>query len=68
MIRDDLDGLIPEVGIIDAEVSIKPLNFVRDELSGDKPLQGHRKGEKNIERPRWDIRNREVRTFAATLS
>jgi hypothetical protein len=38
MIRDDLDGFILEVGIIDAEVSIKPLNFVRDELSGDKTL------------------------------
>jgi hypothetical protein len=39
MVRDDLDRLIPEVGVIDAKVGIKPLNFVRDELARDESLR-----------------------------
>jgi hypothetical protein len=39
MVRDDLDRLIPKVGVIDAKVGIKPLNFVRDELARYESLR-----------------------------
>lgn len=39
MIRDDLDRLVTEVGVIDTEVCIKPLHFVCDEFTRDEPLR-----------------------------
>lgn len=38
VVRDDLDGLVAEVGVVDAELRVKPVYFVRDELAGDEAL------------------------------
>lgn len=38
MIRDYWDGLVAEVSIIDAQLGVKPVDFVRDELSRDETL------------------------------
>ena len=38
VVRDDLDGLVAEVGVVDAELRVKPIYFVRDELAGDEAL------------------------------
>jgi hypothetical protein len=39
MVRDDLDGLVAEVGVIDTEVGVKPLDLVRYELAGNETLE-----------------------------
>lgn len=39
MVRDDLDGLIPEVGVIDTEVRVKPLDLIHYELVGNETLE-----------------------------
>lgn len=39
MVRDHLTRFILEIGVVDAEVRIKPIDFVRDELSRDEPLR-----------------------------
>ena len=39
MVRDDLDRLIPEVGAIDTEVRIEPLDLIRYELVGNETLE-----------------------------
>lgn len=39
MVRDDLDRLVAEVGVIDAKVGIKPLHLVRYELAGNETLE-----------------------------
>ena len=66
MIRDDLNGLVTEVCVIDSEVSIEPLDFVRNELPRDESLVcGGRK-------TRWHNSRMPVvsdtRTFAAMFS
>ena len=38
VVRDDLDGLVAEVGVVDAEVGVEPVYFVRDELARDEAL------------------------------
>jgi hypothetical protein len=38
MIRDDLDGFVTEVRVIDAKVRVEPLDFVRDKFPRDEPL------------------------------
>ena len=38
MIRDDLNRFVSEVGVIDSEVSVEPLDLVCDELPRDEPL------------------------------
>lgn len=40
MVRDDLARFILEVGIVDAEVGVKPVDFACDELAGDEALCG----------------------------
>jgi hypothetical protein len=42
MVRDDLDGLIPEVGVIDTEVRVEPLDLIRYELVGNETLEEER--------------------------
>lgn len=42
MVRDDLDGLIPEVGVIDTEVRVEPLDLIRYELVGNETLAEER--------------------------
>jgi hypothetical protein len=39
MVRDDLDRLVPEVGVIDTEVCVKPLNLVHYERVGNETLE-----------------------------
>jgi len=38
MIRDYLDGFIAEVSVVDTQLGVKPVDFVRDEFSGDETL------------------------------
>lgn len=38
MIRDDLHGLGGEVGVVDAKVSVEPIDFVGYEFTGDETL------------------------------
>ena len=38
MIRDYLYGLVAEVSIVDTKLGVKPVDFIRDELSWDKTL------------------------------
>jgi len=38
MIRDYWDGLVAEISVIDAQLGVKPVDFIRDELSGDETL------------------------------
>ena len=39
MIRYDFPRFILEVGVVDAEVGVEPLNLVGDEFAWDKPLE-----------------------------
>ena len=39
MIRDYLDGLVAEVSVVDTQLGVKPVDFVRDELSWDETLR-----------------------------
>ena len=39
MVRDDLDRLILEVGAIDTEVRIEPLDLIHYELVGNETLE-----------------------------
>jgi hypothetical protein len=48
MIRDDFDGLVAEVRVIDTEMCIEPLHLVSDEFTGDEPLR-HAGKKRNIE-------------------
>ena len=38
MIRDYWDGLVAEVSVVDAQLGVKPVDFIRDELSRDETL------------------------------
>lgn len=38
MVRDDLARFILEVGIVNAEVGVKPVDFACDELAGNEAL------------------------------
>lgn len=38
MIRNDLDGLVLEIGIIDTKTRIEPVNLARDEFARDEAL------------------------------
>jgi hypothetical protein len=49
MIRNDLDRFVTKVCVIDTEVGIKPLHFVRDEFPRDEPLRYNR------EKKEWKI-------------
>jgi hypothetical protein len=40
MIRDDLNRLVTEVGVIDPEVGVEPLDLMRDKLPRDETLVG----------------------------
>jgi hypothetical protein len=42
VVRDDLDRLVPEVGVIDTEVRVKPLDLIRYELVGNETLEEER--------------------------
>ena len=42
MVGNDLDGLVAEVGVIDTEVAVKPLNLVHYELAGNETLEEER--------------------------
>jgi len=39
MIRDYLDGLTAKVSVVDTELGVKPVDFVRDEFSWDEALR-----------------------------
>jgi hypothetical protein len=38
MIRDYWDGLVAEVSVVDTQLGVKPVDFVRDEFSRDETL------------------------------
>ena len=40
MIRDDLHSLGGEVSVVDAKVTVEPVDLVRDEFARNKALQG----------------------------
>lgn len=40
VVGDDLHGLGLEVGIVDAQMSVEPVDLVRDEFARNKALQG----------------------------
>lgn len=63
MVRNDLDGLVAEVGVIDTEVAVKPLDLVHYELAGNETLEEERAIEMSV-----PTRERQARTFAATVS
>ena len=42
MVRDDLDGLGLEIGIVDAKMAVEPVDLVRDELTGNEALKMER--------------------------
>ena len=42
MVRDDLDGLGLEIGIVDAKMAVEPVDLVRDELAGNEALKMER--------------------------
>ena len=44
MICDDLNRLVTEVGVIDAEVGVEPLDLMRYKLPRDEPLVVRRGG------------------------
>lgn len=46
MVRDDLDGLVPEVRVVDTEVRVKPLDLIRYEVARNEPLEDKRRGKK----------------------
>ena len=39
MVGYDLTRLLLEVGVVDAEVKVEPVNFARNEITGDKALE-----------------------------
>jgi hypothetical protein len=39
VIRDYRDGLVAEVIVVDTQLGVKPVDFVRDEFSGDETLR-----------------------------
>jgi hypothetical protein len=39
MVRYDLSRFVLEVGVVDAQVGVKPLNFVGNEFAWDKTLK-----------------------------
>ena len=39
VIRDYLDGFVAEVSVIDAQLGVKPVDFIRDEFSRDETLR-----------------------------
>ena len=39
VIRDYWDGLVAEVSVVDTQLRVKPVDFVRDEFSRDKTLR-----------------------------
>ena len=47
MVRDDLDGLILEVGVVDTEVRVEPLDFIRHELVGNETLEERANGKED---------------------
>lgn len=38
MIRDYWDRFVAEVGVVDAQLGVKPVDFIRDEFSRDETL------------------------------
>jgi hypothetical protein len=40
VVRDDFARFALEIGIVDAELGVKPVHFVRNELAGNKSLVG----------------------------
>jgi len=40
VVRDDFARFTLEIGIVDAELGVKPVYFVRNELAGNKTLVG----------------------------
>ena len=38
MIRDDWDGFVAEISVVDAQLGVKPVDFIWDKLSGDETL------------------------------
>jgi hypothetical protein len=62
MIRDDLNRFVSEVGVIDSEVSVEPLDLMCNELPRDEPLV-----RKDLVRSLGYCMS-ETRTFAATFS
>jgi hypothetical protein len=40
MIRDNWDGFVAEISIVDAQLGVEPVDFICDELSGDETLEG----------------------------
>jgi len=39
MIRDYWDGLVTEISVVDTQLGVKPVDFIRDELSRDETLR-----------------------------
>jgi hypothetical protein len=39
VIRDYLDGLVAKISVVDAQLGVKPVDFIRDELSWDETLR-----------------------------
>ena len=39
MIRDYRDGLVAEICVVDTQLGVKPVDFVRDEFSWDETLR-----------------------------
>jgi len=39
MIRDYWDGFVAEVSVVDAQLGVKPVDFIRDEFSRDETLR-----------------------------
>lgn len=40
MVRDNFPRFILKVSVVDAEVGIEPVDFIRDEIAWNKPLSG----------------------------
>ncbi len=38
MVRDDFPRFILKISVVDAEVGIEPIDFIRDEFAWNKPL------------------------------
>ena len=39
MVRNDLDGLVSEVRVVDTKVCVKPLDLIRYEFAGNEALE-----------------------------
>lgn len=39
VIRDDTSGFVLEVGVVDAEVGVEPVDLASDELAWNEPLR-----------------------------